>query len=240
MISQALAGQVAATSSGDFSGGLQWVFLARIGLDLLCVTALIRVIYYRTYRRADLLLTFFAFNLTIFLLTFLLNGVQMSLGAAFGLFAVFSILRYRTEGMSVNDMTYLFLVIALGLIMAVSGVGLLELAGIGACMVLCIAVLEGNLMIRREYARPLRYDRLELLRPARRRELLTDIRRRTGLDVRRVDLREVDLLRDCADLVAYYYDGQGLVQYETDDGVDGELAAADGDEFGRPLADQQV
>ncbi|NJD11331.1 MAG: DUF4956 domain-containing protein [Gemmatimonadetes bacterium] len=209
---QALASQTA--GPGFVGGGLQWAFFGRLALDLVCVTALIRVIYFRNYRRTDLFLTFFSFNLTIFLLTFLLNGVQMSMGAAFGLFAVFSILRYRTEGMSVNDMTYLFLVIALGLIMAVGGVAWVELAVIGGAIVLCPALLEGNLISRREHARPVRYDRIELLGHERRAELIADLNQRTGLDIHRVDVRDIDLLRDCAHLTAYYHDGHRQAKHE--------------------------
>jgi hypothetical protein len=208
MLSQALASQAGAGGTGPLAGALPWSFFGRLALDVICVAALIRGVYFRNYRRADLFLTFFSFNLCIFLLTFLLNGVQMSLGAAFGLFAVFSILRYRTEGMSVNDMTYLFLVIALGLLMAVSGVGWIGLAVIGAAMVLCTALLESNVLGRREQARAVRYDRIELLGRDRRQELIADLAQRTGLEIKRVDVRDIDLLRDCAHLTVYYTDGR--------------------------------
>ena len=75
-------------------------FFVRLLVDVLTTTILIRLIYYRIYRRTDLFLTFFGFNFVIFLITYLLNKVQMSMGAAFGLFAIFSMLRYRTEGLS--------------------------------------------------------------------------------------------------------------------------------------------
>ena len=78
---------------GAFSGGL----LARLAIDLVCAILLIRGVYYRTYRHAELFLTFFSFNLVIFLIAFVLNSAELSMGAAFGLFAVFSMLRYRTE-----------------------------------------------------------------------------------------------------------------------------------------------
>ena len=84
---------------------LQGDFLPRLAIDLACVFALVRLVYHRTYRRADLFLTFFSFNLVIFLIAFVLNSTEMSMGAAFGLFAVFSMLRYRTEGISTTDMT---------------------------------------------------------------------------------------------------------------------------------------
>src|SRR5262245_38077527 len=112
----------------DFLLDLQGGFVPRLVIDLLCMLVLIRGIYYRTYRRADLFLTFFSFNLVIFLIAFVLNSATLSLGAAFGLFAVFSMLRYRTEGISTTDMTYLFLGIALALIMAIGEASLGALA----------------------------------------------------------------------------------------------------------------
>ena len=93
-------------------------FFLRLLVDVISVTVLIRFVYFRMYRKKDFFFTFFMFNITIFIITYLMNKVEMSFGAAFGLFAVFSLLRYRTENISEKDMTYLFIVIAIGLITA--------------------------------------------------------------------------------------------------------------------------
>ena len=178
---------------------------ARLAIDLACVAVLIRGVYYRHYRRADLFLTFFSFNLVIFLLAFLLNRVEMTLGAAFGLFAVFSMLRYRTEGISAKDMTYLFLVIALGLLMAVGGGGWAGLALAGASVVACTLLLEGDWLTRRELSQTVLYENIALVGAQARQDLIGDLRRRTGLDVHRVDVQEIDFLRDAARLTVYYY-----------------------------------
>jgi hypothetical protein len=180
-------------------------FLIRLAIDLACVFVLIRGIYYRTYRRADLFLTFFSFNLVIFLIAFVLNSVEMSLGAAFGLFAVFSMLRYRTEGISTIDMTYLFLGIALGLIMAVSTAGWPALLLVGAVVLLLTQLLEGGWITRREMRQDVHYDRVDLVHSHEREELLQDLRARTGLPIHRVEVHEIDLLRDAARLAVYYY-----------------------------------
>ena len=95
-------------------------FFIRLFINLSTVFVLINVIYVRYNKKHDFIFTYYTFNLVIFLITFLLNKVEMSMGAAFGLFAVFSMLRYRTEDILMKDMTYLFLCIALGLINAVS------------------------------------------------------------------------------------------------------------------------
>ncbi len=176
----------------------------RLGIDLACVIVLVRLIYYRRYRHADLFLTYFAFNLVIFLITFLLNRADISLGAAFGLFAVFSMLRYRTEGLSARDMTYLFLVISLGLVMAISPGGWLQLALVGATVLVVTQLLEGDWLTRREATQHIVYDNIKLVDAHARAELIRDLRERTGLDVVRVEVQEIDLVKDSARLVVYY------------------------------------
>jgi hypothetical protein len=128
----------------------------------------------------------------------------MTMGAAFGLFAVFSMLRYRTENISTKDMTYIFIVIAVGLVMAISRGGWDELALIGLIVVTLMALLESDWLIRREFTQEVYYDRIELVQPNRRAELLTDLRERTGLDIIRIEIGNIDLLRDAARITIYY------------------------------------
>src|SRR5436305_9976473 len=94
-------------------------FFFHLVIDILSMVVLIRFIYFRNYKKKDFLFAFFLFNLIMFMITFLMNKVDLSMGTAFGLFAVFSMLRYRTEGLNTKEMTYLFIVIALGLINSV-------------------------------------------------------------------------------------------------------------------------
>ena len=171
-------------SKDGLVSGLPELFARLLG-DLLAVCVLVRLIYYRIYRKTDLFLTFFTFNLIIFLITYLLNQVQMSIGAAFGLFAVFSMLRYRTEGLSAKDMTYLFVVIAMGLISVVSNGSWVQVALLNGLILLVVYLLEGNWLIRREFSKTIIYDRIGLILPERRLELLADLRNRTGLPIHR-------------------------------------------------------
>ncbi len=177
----------------------------RLGIDLLCVTLLIRGIYYRTYRRAHLFLTYFSVNVVIFLVTYALNQVDLTLGAAFGLFAVFSMLRYRTEGISANDMTYLFLVIAIGLLMAIGGGNWVELTLLGGLVLGLTMVLEAGVLAPREIARRVRYDNIALVHAGQREALLADLTARLGVPVHRVDVQEVDFLQETARLTIYYH-----------------------------------
>jgi hypothetical protein len=197
--------QVSPEQGLDLFDKLNGKFAIRLGIDLLTTFIIIRIIYFRQYRRTDLFLTFFAFNVTIFLISYLLNKVEMTMGAAFGLFAVFSMLRYRTENISAKDMTYIFIVIALGLVMAISKGGWDELMLIGLIVVILMALLESNWLIRREYMQEVKYDRIELIQPAHREELMVDLKKRTGLNITRIEIGNIDLLKDTARITIFYH-----------------------------------
>ena len=180
-------------------------FLLRLLINLLTLLILVRGIHYRLYKRADLFLTLFSFNLVIFLLTFLLNKVEMTMGAAFGLFAVFSMLRYRTENISTKDMTYLFIVIALGLIMAVSKGGWQQQAFTGLLILAFTWLLESNWIVRREFSKKIIYEKIELVHEQKKDALLEDLKLRTGLNIRRVEIMDIDFMKDSAEIIIYYH-----------------------------------
>lgn len=185
--------------------GFNLNFAIRLLIDLLTILVLVRGIHFRLYKRADLFLTLFSFNLIIFLLTFLLNKVEMTMGAAFGLFAVFSMLRYRTENISTKDMTYLFIVIAIGLIMAVSKGGWQQQALTGLLILLFTWLMESNWLIRREFTKKINYEKIELIHEEKRTELINDLKKRTGLNVMRVEVLDIDFLKDAAEIIVYYH-----------------------------------
>lgn len=181
-------------------------FFIRLFIDLVSVFVLIRLIFYKNYKKADQYLTFFAFNLVIFLITYLLNKVEMSMGAAFGLFAVFSMLRYRTESISTKDMTYLFLVIAIGLLSAISKGGWDELALLNSIILVATFLLESNWLIKKEFTKNIIYDNINLITPEKRTELLADLKKRTGFNVHRVEIQEIDFLKDATRMTIYFYE----------------------------------
>ena len=181
-------------------------FFIRLFIDLASVFVLIRLIFYKNYKKADQYLTFFAFNLVIFLITYLLNKVEMSMGAAFGLFAVFSMLRYRTESISTKDMTYLFLVIAIGLLSAISKGGWDELVLLNGIILLLTFLLESGWLIKKEFTKMIHYDKIALIIPEKRAELLEDLKKRTGFNVHRIEIQEIDFLKDATRMVVYYYE----------------------------------
>src|SRR5688572_5251354 len=147
-------------------------FFIRLGIDLAAVFILIRGIYYPNYKKSEFFFTLFIFNLIIFLITFLLNKVEMSMGAAFGLFAVFSMLRYRTEGISMKDMTYLFLVIAIGLISAVTKGSWDELLLLNTIILGFTFILESNLLIKKEQSKKIEYENINYVRSDNQQQLI--------------------------------------------------------------------
>ncbi|HYV53465.1 MAG TPA: DUF4956 domain-containing protein [Chitinophagaceae bacterium] len=181
-------------------------FFWRLLIDVISMIVLVRFIYFRIYRKKDYLFTFFLFNIIIFIITYLLNKVDMSMGAAFGLFAVFSMLRYRTEGITTKDMTYLFIVIAMGLITAVSKGTYFELVVIDFILIAFTYALDGNWLVRNEMAKNIIYENIDMIRPENHDQLMADLRKRTGLDIHRFSVNRVDFLRDVANIKIYYYE----------------------------------
>ncbi len=181
-------------------------FFSRLFIDFVSVFILIRFIYYPIYKNREFFFTFFIFNLIIFLITFLLNKVEMSMGAAFGLFAVFSMLRYRTEGISMKDMTYLFLVIAMGLITAISKGNWDELSLLNAIILVFTYLLESNVLLKKEASKTIQYENIEMIKPEFREQLILDLESRTGIKINRISINKVDFLKDTAVIRIYYYE----------------------------------
>jgi hypothetical protein len=172
------------------------------------MVVLVRVVYQTIYKKKDYFFTFFMFNVIIFVITYMLNKVELSFGAAFGLFAVFSLLRYRTENISPKDMTYLFVVIALGLINSVSKGSFTELALLNGFIISFVFALDGNLLIKNELVQCINYNNLENLKPNNQKALMEDLKQRTGLDIHKVEIESMDLVKNVAYIKIYYY-GKG-------------------------------
>jgi hypothetical protein len=181
-------------------------FFIRLGVNLVSVFILIRFVYFPIYRSREYVFTFFIFNLIIFLITHLLNKVEMSMGAAFGLFAVFSMLRYRTEDISIKDMTYMFLVIAMGLINAVTKGSWDELSLISFIIILITYLLESNVLMKKEVSKIVMYENIENIKPENRLILIEDLEKRMGVKINQVTIGKIDFLRDSAQVHVHYYE----------------------------------
>ncbi len=189
------------TMNGDVG-----VFLSRVALDLGFTFFVVRGVYTKIYHHRDYTFTYLLLNLVTFSLAFVLSKVRVDLGFAMGLFAVFGILRYRTESIEVRNLTYLFVVIGLAVLNALvtSEVSFWQLLLVNVMIVGMVALLEAASFSCREESRRVIYDRLDLLAPGRASELIADLRTRTRLPVERYEIGNVDLLRDTAELSVYY------------------------------------
>ena len=210
--------QVAADAASNLSGfeelqKMSGKLFGRMLIDLIAVFVLVRCIYYPVYKHRELIFTYFIFNVIIFFISFLLNKVDLSMGAAFGLFAVFSMLRYKTEEIAIKDMTYLFLSIAIGLISAVTKIKdtpdyieYIFLIAVNGVILIITYLLESNLLMKQESVKTVLYENIEMIRDGRQTELLADLKLRTGFNVHRYTVRKVDFLKDSAQIKIYYYE----------------------------------
>jgi hypothetical protein len=181
--------------------------IVRLGYDAAAAFVIIRFVYYPKDRKRDYLFTFFVFNLLIFFVCTFLKHILLDISFAFGLFAVFSILRYRTESIPIREMTYQFLVITLGALngLADEGTWHPELLFIDLIIVAVVVLLDGRMSRRREeLCQTVKYEKIELIRPSRAAELLADLKERTGLDIRRTQIRKIDFLNDSAEILVFY------------------------------------
>jgi len=181
-------------------------YFRRLLIDVIAAGVLLFGIYFpNNNRNREYLFTLLMFNIVIFHIAFLLNGVNLSLGAAFGLFAVFGLLRYRTEDIPMKDMTYLFLSIAMGLIVAVAR-GDWEPAIVCCVILLPTFVLDSKLIFKKELHKDVRYEQIEMVKPENYEKLMEDLRTRTGLDIHFISIQNIDFVRDTATVRVFYYE----------------------------------
>ena len=184
------------------------------GFNLAVALLIVRLIYYPSTQDKQYVLTFLTFSTVTYFVLGLLTSVDLSIGVGFGLFAIFSVLRYRTDTISAREMTYLFVLIALAVMNSV----LATQADYGRMMASNGAVAAVMFAIEKEWgfhfeaSKSVTYDQVQLTRPDRLEELLADLRQRTGLPIRHVKVGKVDLVRDSAELTLFYEDRDGRRQ----------------------------
>ena len=181
--------------------------MIRFGFNLSIAFIIIKLIYHRNHSsNLDFVFTYFMFNSLIFFFAYLLGNITINMGFAFGLFAVFAILRYRTDPIPIKEMTYLFIVITIGVINALSGneVSYTVLLFTNITLVVLTYFLETywqkNLLIRMT----VEYEKIENIKPENRDALLADLKERTGLNIQSLEFRRMNFLRDTARIRIYY------------------------------------
>ncbi|MBD5217248.1 MAG: DUF4956 domain-containing protein [Bacteroidales bacterium] len=181
--------------------------LLRFLFNTVFVMIIIAGLYYPKSRRREYFFTFALISVSIFFLIYLLGSVKIKVGFALGLFAIFGIIRYRTESMSVREMTYLFVIIALSVINALAvSLSFGELTLTNLIFIAIIFFCERLPFANSYEEKYVIYDRIDLITPEKRDELIADLRQRLGLEIANVQIGAVDFLRDTAMLKVYYRD----------------------------------
>lgn len=180
-------------------------FLLRLAINSIATLLLVLGCYYRSSQQRDHATSFILFGSGVFLVTYLLHSVDMTMGFAFGLFAVFSMLRYRTESISIKEMTYLFLVITIALLSAVGPVTTLELVLIDSAICLSAYLSESSSLLPQLAEKTVHYERIDNIKPENNELLLNDLKERTGIKtITRVEVMVIDFLHDSAELKIFY------------------------------------
>lgn len=181
--------------------------ILRFAFNLAVIIFIVKFLYYKSSHRKDYFFTYILISSVIFLLCFLLENVKLELGFALGLFAIFGIIRYRTRQIPIKEMTYLFLVIGISVINALANrkVSYAELIFTNLAIIFVTYSLERLLLLKHESRKEIEYEKIELIKPQRRAELIKDLEERTGIKINRVEIGKIDFLRDTAKVYIYYF-----------------------------------
>ena len=182
-------------------------FVIRLLINTVSMITLVRVVYYSTHQKKDSFFTFFLLNFIVFLLTYMLEktGGFGSVASAFGLIAAFSLLRFRTETITMKDMTYLFIVMTLGLINSVMKGTYVEIVALNLMIIGVVYAVDGSHLMKNHRSKTVEYPSLENIRPERQSQLIADLRERTGLYIQKIDIEHVDFGKQRAVIKIYFY-----------------------------------
>jgi len=187
---------------------------ARFIVNLGVVVLLVRWLYFSATRKKDYLFSYFLISTVVFLLCYLLESVEMQLGFALGLFAIFGIIRYRTDAIPIKEMTYLFIVIGISVINALANVdsgGITIIVFSNLAVIVTTYVLERVWLLRHESSKVIIYDKIDLIKPANYDLLIKDLEERTGIiNISKVEIGSIDLLKETCSLTINYKNGSTL------------------------------
>lgn len=178
----------------------------RFGFNIFVAFIIIKLIYERDHTSNDFVFTYFMFNSLIFFFAFLLGNITINIGFAFGLFAVFAILRYRTDPIPIKEMTYLFIVITIGVINALSNteVSYAALLFTNISLITLTYIFETNWQKNILQNKMVLYEKIENIKPENKNILLSDLQKRTGLNIHHIEVRRINFLRDTARIRVFY------------------------------------
>ncbi len=183
-------------------------FVLSFGFNFLAALIIVRFVYYPSTQDKRYVFTFLAFNTVIYFVLSFMTSIEIGVGVGFGLFAIFSILRYRTDPIPIREMTYLFIIAALPVMNSASTNGGIwpQLIAANIVIIAIMWVLEREWGFQYESSKRIVYEKIDLIRPDRRPELITDLENRTGLKIKRISIGKISFLRDTADIKIFYDD----------------------------------
>ncbi len=193
-----------------------YTLLMRLLINLVFLTIVIRYLYYSKTKRKDYLFTYYLIGTITFFLCFGLKKLDIDTGMGLGLFAIFGIIRYRTDAIEIKEMTYLFLIIGISVVNALASnqLSISELAVINVTVVLMTYILEYKWLVKHETRKTINYERIDLIVPEKYEAMKADLEKRTGLNINRVEVGKIDFLNDTALIRIYYYgDDQTFSDY---------------------------
>jgi hypothetical protein len=179
----------------------------RLGLNYIFLTIIIRFIYYPISKRKDYVFTYYLISLIVFFLCFTLKKYQMDIGMALGLFAIFGIIRYRTNPVDIKEMTYLFVVIGVSIINSLANkkMSYAEILSANIIIVSVLVFIEKYWALKQVVSKSIVYENIDNIKPENYHLLKEDLENRTGLSINSIDIGQVDFLKDTAIIVIFYY-----------------------------------
>lgn len=195
----------------DFSA-----LVIRFFLNTFLIFLVVQYMYAKNSRRKDFYFSYLAIGVIVFFISTLLNNVKLELGFALGLFAIFGIIRYRTDAIPIKEMTYLFVIIGISLINALSSkeLSLAEILFTNAAIIIGLWFLENRLMLKQEQSIKLIYEKIENIHANSEEILLADLKERTGINIKRIEIKKIDFLKDVAEIILYYNVNGKMIEEE--------------------------
>ncbi len=178
----------------------------RFVLNISFLGLIVRWLYFSSARRKDYLFTYFMIGIIVFFLCFTLKKYELDIGMALGLFAIFGIIRYRTDAIAIKEMTYLFVVIGVSVMNSLANqkMSFMEIIVANVLIVLALYIMEKRWLIKSVSTKVIQYEKIDNIKPERHDELKTDLENRLGLPIETITVGNVDFLKDSATITITY------------------------------------
>jgi len=182
----------------------------RFVINFIFLTLIIRFVYYPFSKRKDYVFTYYLISIIVFFLCFTLKKYELDIGMALGLFAIFGIIRYRTDAIPIKEMTYLFVVIGVSVINSLANqkMSYAEIMGANTIIILVLVLIERYWALKQEESKSIVYENIENIKPENYEILKRDLEKRTGLEINNVTIGDIDFLRDIAKVTIFYFKGK--------------------------------